>query len=159
MRDNFGKKALVGNTIDWLIALLVTVGVGVVFVLLVNSFSAKEIKTYDVEPYLYAQKIYYGGINYENPITKTRDIGVIDLNKFIDVSEGRVGVKLTLYNANMNELKIIYQNKQLYTKIFSFQDTLGPGSGKITILTKPTFYFDGKKKFGYLKMEIGVPNE
>lgn len=155
------KKGQVGGFIDWIIVLIISIGLTLVFIILVNSYSHPGFNINAIEPYAFAQTVYYSPeYNYVNPLTNSIEPGYIDFNKFVDIDGGRVGVKLTLYDQNMNEQKIVYQNKQLYTTIESFQDTLGPGSGTITILTKPVFYHRfNEKNFGYLKMEVGVPNE
>lgn len=162
------RGQLLGDSLEWAVAMAVTFFVLLMIVFITSSFKDRDVDTTQIDPYIYLARLHYSptALYATDPTTGQPRIGHITLNEFTnDLFQKNniyhadfVGAQLTLYDESFAHIKgPIYNNEKLFTDYIGFaeQGVSGEGGASLHEFLVPVT-FDNKR--GYIHMRIVRPN-
>lgn len=128
-----GKRGVTESAVDWFVALIITSIALVMLMVIVGSFTTRDITTQEIEPDFFAAKVYYElGVEFEEE----------DFVELFKYENPHLGAKLTVNDLEGNELKTVFQNKDTYDRVLPLASNLVAGGGYYENFTHPVVYND-----------------
>ncbi len=171
------------NLLMWFPRVVVVFLSLLIMVLLLNHYLSFNANISNLEHDIYRKKILLAeSIHAKKPLTERTDYNTISLEDYTtenldseiwydrnlpeeNLRLGRLAANLTLYDADMNKKKTIYNDEELFRRYEpkASADIEGEGGATMKTTLYPTFYVSRKKgeynkKQGFLKIVTVRPN-
>jgi len=140
-----GKRAVSDTAIDWVVALLISSIALIILMVIVGSFTTRDINTQNIEAEVFYSKVYYTlGVEFsEDEFT----------NDIFSYENPHMGANLSVLNLDGTEIKSVSQNKDAYLRLEPMARNNIAGGGHYENFTYPVVY-EGKNSF--LRIEVVV---
>jgi len=139
------KRGVADSAVDWFVALIITSIALVMLMVIVSSFTTRDINTQEMETDFFIAKIYYT-LGVELSEEEFKD----DLFSY---EEPHIAANMTISDLEGNAKKTVYQNEDAYTRILPLASNLVAGGGYYENFTYPVVY---ENENAHLRIEVVV---
>ncbi len=139
-----GKRAVSDTAIDWVVALLISSIALIILMVIVGSFTTRDINTQNVEAEVFYSKVYY---------TLGVEFGEEEFVELFSYENPHLGATLTILDMEGNNITSVSQNKDTYSRLEPMARNNIAGAGLYKNFTYPVVY---ENENAFLQIEVVV---